>query len=582
LAQKTAAATAKAAKRPMTADDVTEAMLSQWKTWQVEDPIDFLARLNRSFVQISSEVGFVTAFRMKAIAQGVGSNTPKPGFVKIVAEGDSRYGKLLGDEPLYLHPDAAEMFRAIDNLAKSSKQFEGGFGKFVRTTIDPLTDTWKYAITLPRPGHHIRNLIGDIVLTYLAEGGRFSVRAMNNTWKLMAMRKYADVDAVRALSRLDLGDIPRDTTVLTDGIFGKMTADDLWKGLIDNGILPPAKGGEGLLKGRGVSEEMIESKISRGLEKGAAVATFGFAARGGRMEDILMTVSEGRDHFVRIQHFLQYIEKAQAGQKLTRGFGSVVDPKKLSREELFELAAERIAKYHPDMSTLAAGEKKFARRLMPFYHWNRGAVQAVLETLVMNPGRIQAFPKATYNIAVAAGINPDSLYDPFPTDQMFPSFLRDDMEGPQFEVGGRYYGFKPGITTFDVLNQFSTGNPIDTFLGLANPAFKIPIELLTGTRLGTQSRIRDYSDYIDSSIPGINYAANISGFSVTGSLYSLLTGGGFDQQMQFELGNKGSNEQLISAINWLLGIGLTDYSRPNYIRFAEIEQQQKNREQRGF
>ncbi len=582
LAQKTAAAAAKAAKRPVTADDVNEAMLSQWKTWQVDDPIDFLARLNKAAVQISSEVGFITAFRMKAIAQGVGSNTPKPGFVKIVAEGDSRYGKLLGEEPLYLHPDAAEMFRAIDNLAKSTKQFEGGFGKFVRTTIDPLTDTWKYAITLPRPGHHIRNMIGDIVLTYLAEGGRFSVRAMNNTWKLMAMRKYADVDAVRALSRLDLGDVPRDTTVLTDGIFGKMTADDLWKGLLDNGILPPAKGGEGLLKGRGVSDEIIETKISRGLEKGAAVATFGMAARGGRMEDLLMNISEGRDHFVRIQHFLQYVEKAQAGQKLTRGFGSVVDPKKLSREELFELAAERIAKYHPDMSTLSVGEKKFARRLMPFYHWNRGAVQAVLETLVMNPGRIQAFPKASYNIAVAAGINPDSLYDPFPTDQMFPSFLQDNMEGPQFEVGGRYYGFKPGITTFDVLNQFSTGNPIDTFMGLANPAFKIPIELLTGTRLGTQARIRDYSDYIDSSIPGVNYAANISGFSVTGSFYSLLTGGGFDQQMQFEVGNKGSQEQLISAVNWLTGLGLTDYSRPNYIRFAEIEQQQANREQRGF
>jgi len=582
LAQKTAAQVAKAAKRPMTADDVNAAMMSQWKTWQVDDPIDFLARLNKAAVQISSEVGFVNAFRMKAIAQGVGSNTPKAGFVKIVAEGDSRYGKLLGDQPLYLHPDAAEMFRSIDNLAKSSKQFEGGFGKFVRTTIDPLTDTWKYAITLPRPGHHIRNLVGDMVLTYLAEGGRFSVRAMNNTWKLMAMRKYADVDAVKALSRLGVSDIPRDTTVLTDGIFGKMTADDLWRGLLDNGILPPAKGGEGLLKGRGVSEDIIEGKISRGLEKGAAVATFGLAARGGRMEETLMTISEGRDHFVRIQHFLQYIEKAQAGQKLTRGFGTVVDPKKISREELFELAAERIAKYHPDMSTLSVGEKKFARRLMPFYHWNRGAVQAVAETLLMNPGRIQAFPKATYNIAVAAGINPDSLYDPFPTDQMFPSFLRDDMEGPQFEVGGRYYGFKPGITTFDVLNQFSTGNPIDTFLGLANPAFKIPIELLTGTRLGTQSRIRDYSDYIDSSIPGINYAANISGLSVTGSLASLLTGGGFDQQMQFELGNKGSNEQLISVVNWLTGVGLTDYSRPNYIRFAEIEQRNKNREQRGF
>jgi hypothetical protein len=219
---------------------------------------------------------------------------------------------------------------------------------------------------------------------------------------------------------------------------------------------------------------------------------------------------------------------------------------------------------------------------MPFYHWNRGAIQAVTETLLMNPGRVVAFNKAYYNIAIAAGIEPDSMFDPFPDDQLFPSFLQDQMEGPLFEAGGRYFGLRPGIATFDVLNQFASGNPIDTVLDNANPMFKIPIELLTGTRLGTQSRIRDYSDYLDSSIPGFNYGANVSGQSITGSFYSLLTGGGFDPQYQFELGNKDSRDQIISAVNWLLGIGLTDYSRPSYIRFAEQERQREQGEQRGF
>jgi hypothetical protein len=133
-----------------------------------------------------------------------------------------------------------------------------------------------------------------------------------------------------------------------------------------------------------------------------------------------------------------------------------------------------------------------------------------------------------------------------------------------------------------VFNQFASGNPIDTILNNANPALKIPIELLTGTRLGTQSRIRDYSDYIDSSLPGVNYVANVSGQSVTGSLYSLLTRGAMDPQLQFELGNKSSNDQLISAVNWLTGIGLIDYSRPSYIRFAQQEQRQANQEGGGF
>ena len=149
-------------------------------------------------------------------------------------------------------------------------------------------------------------------------------------------------------------------------------------------------------------------------------------------------------------------------------------------------------------------------------------------------------------------------------------------------MDGSYFGVRPGIATFDVMNQFASGNPLDTVLDNANPALKIPIELLTGTRLGTQSRIRDYSDYLDSTVPGVNYISNISGQSVTGSLYSLLTGGGFDPQYQFEVGNKDARDQTISALNWLFGIGLTDYSRPSYIRFAEIEQQQQNTEDRGF
>jgi hypothetical protein len=577
-----------AGRASATSDEVMQELLNQWKTWDVQDPIEFMFSINRAMVQLSAEVGFVTAFKQRAIAEGVGSLTPRQGFVRIVADGDSRYGRLLGDEQFYMTPDAAEMFQAIDNLAKSTKQFEAGFGKFVRTVLDPVTDTWKYAITLPRLGHHTRNMVGDMTLTYLAEGLFGSAAALPKTIRLMSYKgNYSDIDMIKAMSYNGITDIPKDSTIMSSGKFGQISAAEIWQELfVKRGILIPARQSEGLLKGRGFSPEqgimddVTANALSRGLEKGLAVGTLGFAARGGRMENMWMGLSEGRDSLVRIHHAMQMMEKAQAGKVLTRGYGTVAKPKTL--DELYDLIAERVSKYHPDMSTLSVGEKKYMRRLVPFYHWNRGAIQAVTETLLMNPGRVVVFNKASYNIAVAAGINPDSMFDPFPDDQLFPSFLKQQMEGPQFEFDGSYFGVKPGIATFDVMNQFASGNPMDTLLDNANPAFKIPIELLTGTRLGTQSRIRDYSDYIDSSIPGVNYVANISGKSVTGSFYSLLTGGGFDPQYQFEIGNKGSREQFISALNWLTGIGLTDYSRPNYIRFAEQELQRKNREQRGF
>ena len=596
LAVKTATENAARAGRVPTQEEITAELLNQWKTWPVDDVLDFMYRTNRAMVQLSSEVAFVTQFQRKALELGLASRTPKKGFVKIVAGDDSRYGRYLGDKPLYMDRDAAEMFQAIDNFAKTSKQFEGGFGKFVRTTLDPITNTWKYAVTLPRPGHHIRNMIGDMVLTYLAEGGFGAIGASRKAIQLMAMRGgYGDIDLVRAMNYQGVTDIPKNTTVMSSGRFGSLTADELMRELFfGKGILIPARQREGLMTRQGGvakqdvdaplldDDDVITNTASRALEKTFAVTSLGIAARGGRAEEVITNIAEGRDTFIRMQHALQMLEKAQQGKTLTRGFGITVDPKKLSKDELFDLIAERVSKYHPDMATLSVQEKKYLRRVMPFYHWNRGAIQAVLETLVMNPGRVVALNKASYNVAVAAGINPDSLYDPFPADQLFPSFLSEQMEGPQFELGGRYMGFRPGITTFDVFNQFASGNPIDTILNNANPALKIPIELLTGTRLGTQSRIRDYSDYIDSSLPGVNYLANVSGQSVTGSLYSLLTRGAMDPQLQFELGNKESRDQLISAVNWLTGLGLIDYSRPSYIRFAQQEQRQANQQDRGF
>ena len=94
--------------------------------------------------------------------------------------------------------------------------------------------------------------------------------------------------------------------------------------------------------------------------------------------------------------------------------------------------------------------------------------------------------------------------------------------------------------------------------------------------MSTGSQIKDTSDYLDASIPGVNYLANISGFSPTGSAVSLLTTGKLDPQAQVAAGNKGDTEKALSALNWLSGLNIQNMSRPNYINYAEIEK--RNRE----
>lgn len=550
--------------------DVMEEAAEQWRTWPIKDPVEFLAKLNAAAGRMAADITFVEKFIARAGDYGLTSSKKAPGFVKLRPEGESRYGRLFTEE-VYVTPEVADIFKRIDEVSQESRVLTSDFGKFLNRTLDPITNTWKYAITLPRPGHHLRNLAGDLSFTYFAEGGRHSLKASDDAFKLLSLRNnYDDVDILRVLTGKGIN-IPQGRTVISKGGYGDLTAEQLFEAAKKRGLLPPATVIEDLY-----DADIVASKFSEVLEKGAAVASFGTAARGGRAEKIVMGISEYRDHFARLQHFMQVIRKAQSGEYITRGVFNVVKPKTV--EELFDVAGERVLKFHPDVSQLASGEAKYMRRLIPFYSWTRGAVTALAESMVMAPARLQVFNKASYNIAVATGIDPNSLYDPFPDDQLFPSFLREEMQGPQFEIGGRYYGISPGIASWDVFNMLGP-DPIRGIVGATNPLLRAPIELLAGSSLGTGARIRDVSDYVDSSIPGVNYISSVSGQSVTGTLASLLTGGGFDPQYQYAAGNKGPQDQFISFVNYLTGIGIKDYSRPNYINYAEIEARNKAAEE---
>jgi hypothetical protein len=111
---------------------------------------------------------------------------------------------------------------------------------------------------------------------------------------------------------------------------------------------------------------------------------------------------------------------------------------------------------------------------------------------------------------------------------------------------------------------------------MTSPILRVPLELITGSSIGTGSKIRDFSDYVDSNIPGINYVANVSGYSPTGSVASMLQGMGMDPMAQVDAGNRTGTSAGLSAINWLTGLGISEYSKPNYINYAEIEK--RNRE----
>jgi hypothetical protein len=554
-----------------TGKTLLEAAADQWRTWPVKDPIDFLARMNAAAIRMAADVAFVEKFIARAKADNLVFSTKAEGLVPLRPSGKSRYGRLFPEEEIYVPQEIADLFKRIDEVSQESRVLDSELGKFINGVLDPITNTWKYAITLPRPGHHLRNLNGDLSFTFFAEGLSQFASSARDAFKVLSLEnKYEGVDFLRVLTGQDMR-IPKNTTVISKGNFGDITADEILRAAKERGLLPPAQVIEDLYDG-----EMGATRFRKALEKGQAIVSLGAAARGGKVEEVLMGISEARDHFARLQHFIQIIRKAQRGDYITRGIFRVAKPK--NRAELFDIGAERVFKFHPDVSLLSSFETKYLRRIIPFYSWTRGAVTALAESMIMQPGRLNIPNKAAYNIAIASGIDPNSLYDPFPDDQLFPSFLREEMQGPQWEAGGRYYGVSPGIASWDVFNMLGP-DPIRGIVGSTNPLLRAPIELLAGSSLGTGARIRDVSDYVDSNIPGVNYISSVSGTSVSGTLASLLSGGGFDPQYQFAAGNKGPQDQLMSVVNWLTGIGLKDYSRPNYINYAEIELRNKAAEE---
>jgi hypothetical protein len=99
---------------------------------------------------------------------------------------------------------------------------------------------------------------------------------------------------------------------------------------------------------------------------------------------------------------------------------------------MLDAAARRVRKYHPDVTGLTAGERKYMRRIIPFYTWFRGVAPIVLADLARQPAKITALPKVYFNVATSMGVNPYTLTDPFPEDQLIPSFIRDNLTGPVF------------------------------------------------------------------------------------------------------------------------------------------------------
>jgi hypothetical protein len=519
-----------------------EAAIQQWKVVfaNAEDPIQLLSQMYHAGAQLASDKVSADLFRSMS---GIWSETPKAGFVQIPEAANVMDNPFIGHLPKgsFIEKTYLDEIRQIEKVATSPKTIQ-----FLRNSYMPLLANWKFGVTVLRPGHHVRNFLSSEMIQYVAEGLKHYQKAGNAAFKvLMTHRAYEGVDWLETAKHIGMAEMPKTGDVLFGSKWGDITTDAVYEAAQKKGLMVEYK----------QSQDVLDEMGGGGLAKRWSDRLL---FRGTKVEKIAGGVAEYQTHYNRLHHFNQILMKEANGKRFKNW------------NDLVEYAAQRVRKHHPDSTMLAPGEAKL-RAVIPFYTWFRLIMPRVVEGIATQPGRFMVFPKASFGLATAMGVDPYSLADPFPQDQLFPSFLTDQMTGPVAEINGNYIGMAPGVPYIDLLNQFVGQGPVRGTASMISPFLRIPAELLGGTQWGTGAKIKDFSDYVDSNLPGINYISNITGTSVTGSIVSGASGQGLDAQYAVAAKNKTPFDQFMTASNWLTGLGLQNFSKPNYINYAELE-----------
>lgn len=525
-----------------------------WKQWEdVESPLPLLDIMHAAMQRASVETTLG-----RDLSTQWGSKTQHPGFVKVSDKGNkSRLGRFI-DKELYYPKEIVEQFKYLDDVLKGSVAgIKNPTTEQIIKKYDSIVHAWKSGMTIYRPGHHIRNLVGDITLSFF--DGVTNPHYYNKSMRVLATRSkaYNGWDGLKALeSGTPLSQVPDSgkAMVRLRGGKKKLNYDEVWRAAFDQGIIPDYRTIEDIAFN---ADQSVKFGIGKSLTR----------PFGGKVRKVAGDVSQARDHMVRIAHFMHALEHPKGAYK--------------TAQEAYDAAGARVRKWHPDGSDLTNFENKVMRRTFMFYSWMRKAIPLVIETAVMQPGKAVIFPKAMYAFAEANGLDLDSLGNPFPVDQLFPEFITDQMTGPQFEFGqfgegdllgepGRYGGTNPGEPLTEMISEWGTSNPQHSVGGALTPLARIPMELFNNKTMGTGSEIRDKSDYIDSQIPQMGALAKATGRSPSSGFTDPTS------DVSRELVDPGLNSQAL--INFLTGMGIRDYSKPNYIKRAELEKRDRGRD----
>lgn len=442
--------------------------LNSWESWDIKDPLGFLFKIQNVVEHTVRE-----KVMFDDIIARFGTKTKGGDFTHQVSTHPRLSGYFFGKE------SASQITQFVKNLKDISKPSSKALQNF-----DNVLSKWKAGVTIYIPSHHIRNMIGDTYFNWLA--GVNSTRPYGTALKVMQSQRgryegLAELDNLtgpNALKNAIAGKTPGAVgkqTALTMKNGTNVTNDMVYISAFQNGILPTTR----------VLEDIPDDAMTV-LDK--------IKPLGGRGQKVAHTISEGRDHYVRLAHFIDALKKSNKSFD-----NAVVD------------ASSVVRRWHPDGMDMTVFERNVMRRMFPFYSWTRKAMPLIVESLVATPGKVMAYPKAQYLMQNMMGIETGPMSDPFPYDQLFPDWIREKGIGPIMGERGSYTVMNPSNPTMDLISQFN--NPGKMAMGMINPAARIPVELATGREVQSGAPIGGVTDtdYLAKQIPGLSHAGRITG-----------------------------------------------------------------------
>lgn len=299
---------------------------------------------------------------------------------------------------------------------------------------DEVQNWWKKYSLASRPAWHSRNAIGNFWNNYFIGG----VRNPIVYGQAAAVQKAMQANKGAVVERLDLltGADRIDPSV----IVGKtgLTREQIWNEAVKRGVY------ESGLYGQDLGQAAITSS-NIPLSTEWSVINKAFAA-GKTVENN-----------ARLALFIDQLNKGK----------SLDDAGDMVRKTLF------------DYSDLSEFEKRYAKRIMPFYTWSRKNIPAQLEAAMKHPDRAQKL-----NILVGNMQNGVQSIDENDVEQwaknQFPIFLNE-------KDSDKYYTFVTAMSylpTAELERVFQDPEEIKKMMGdMTSPVLKVPFELFANYNL---------------------------------------------------------------------------------------------------